>query len=134
RKSVISHVASILPADRKLLVGIGAPSMRHVLDIGRTAIEAGSRAMLLPMPMFFRYAQEDLRAYCAHVSRTLAAPCLLYDLPDFTNALSPETALALLGTEEFIVGIKDSSGRTERLAIFAGGPRHDEWTLLVGDD
>src|SRR5438874_4801097 len=106
RKSVISHVASILPADRTLLVGIGAPSMRHVLDIGRTAIEAGSRAMLLPMPMFFRYAQEDLRAYCAHVSRTLAAPCLLYDLPDFTNALSPETALALLGTEEFIVGIK----------------------------
>src|SRR3954469_1155715 len=134
RKTLIRHAASILPRDRTLLVGIGGPSTRHVLDAGRAALEAGSRALLLPMPMFFRYEQQALRAYCEHVSRALAAPCLLYDLPDFTNGLSPETALALLNGEEFIVGIKDSSGRAERLATFAGAPGREDWTLLVGDD
>lgn len=134
RKAILRHVVSILPSDRALLVGIGGPSIRHVLDIGRAGMEAGCRALLLPMPMFFRYAQEDLRAYCAHASRALAAPCLLYDLPDFTNGLSPETTLALLNGEEFIVGIKDSSGRAERLAIFAAAPRRHERTLVVGDD
>jgi 4-hydroxy-tetrahydrodipicolinate synthase len=134
RKTIVRHVASILPGDRALLVGIGGPSMRHVLDLGRAGLEAGSRALLLPMPMFFRYQQQDLQAYCASVSRALAAPCLLYDLPDFTNALSPETALALLNDEEFVVGIKDSSGRAERLSTFAAPPRRAEWTLLVGDD
>jgi dihydrodipicolinate synthase/N-acetylneuraminate lyase len=134
RKAVIRQVAAIVPRDRALLVGIGGPSARHVVDVGRAAMEAGSRALLLPMPMFFRYGQDDLRVYCEHVSRTLAAPCLLYDLPDFTNGLSPKTVLTLLNQEEFVVGIKDSSGRVERLAAFAAPPGRHEWTLLVGDD
>src|SRR3982751_6001137 len=65
RQAVIQHVGRILPNDRTLLVGIGGPSIRHVLGLGRAAINARSRALLLPMPMFFRYEQEDLRAYCA---------------------------------------------------------------------
>ena len=89
------------------------------IALGEAAVAAGSRALLLPMPMFFRYQQEDLQAFAAHVSRTLRAPCLLYDLPDFTNGLAPATVLALLRDEEFIVGIKDSSGREENLATFA---------------
>jgi 4-hydroxy-tetrahydrodipicolinate synthase len=134
RKAIVRRVASILPDDRVLLVGIGGPSVRHVVELGRTAMECGSRALLLPMPMFFRYPQEDLRAYCEQVSRTLAAPCLLYDLPDFTNGLSPTTVLALLNGEQFIVGVKDSSGRAERLATFASPAGRNQWTLLVGDD
>jgi dihydrodipicolinate synthase/N-acetylneuraminate lyase len=134
RKAIVRHVASIVPDDRALLVGIGGPSIHQVVELGRTAMESGSRALLLPMPMFFRYAQEDLRAYCEQVSRTLAAPCLLYDLPDFTNGLSPKTVLGLLSGEKFVVGIKDSSGRAERLAAFASPAGRNQWTLLVGDD
>ena len=95
---------------------------------------AGSRALLLSMPMFFRYQQEDLQAFAAHVSRALEAPCLLYDLPDFTNGLSPSTVLALMRDEEFIVGIKDSSGRQENLPTFAAARAEGARTLLVGDD
>jgi 4-hydroxy-tetrahydrodipicolinate synthase len=131
---VINQVAARLPAGRALLVGIGAPSMQRVIDLGRAAIDAGSSALLLPMPMFFRYEQHDLYAFCSSVSCTLEAPCLLYDLPDFTNGLLPATALALLCEGEFIVGIKDSSGREERLAEFAGARGDRGWTMFVGDD
>lgn len=134
RKAIIRRAADRLPRDRALLVGVGAPSMRHVIELGETALEAGSRALLLPMPMFFRYEQEDLEAFCAHVSRTLRAPCLLYNLPDFTNGLAPATVLDLLRREEFIVGIKDSSGAVENLAAFARARSGQPWTLLVGDD
>jgi 4-hydroxy-tetrahydrodipicolinate synthase len=134
RKAIIRRAADRLPRDRALLIGIGAPSMRHVIELGETALEAGSRALLLPMPMFFRYEQEDLEAYCAHVSHTLRAPCLLYNLPDFTNGLAPDTVLNLLRGEEFIVGIKDSSGSVENLAAFAQARNGNPWTLLVGDD
>jgi dihydrodipicolinate synthase/N-acetylneuraminate lyase len=109
--------------------------MRHVVELGRTAMDAGSRALLLPMPMFFRYEQQDLEAYAALVSGTLRAPCLLYNLPGFTNGLAPETVLRLLRSEEFIVGIKDSSGEAAHLAAFARARADaDPWTLLVGDD
>ena len=134
RLAVIKRAAERLPRDRVLLVGIGSSSMRRTLALGEAAVAAGSRALLLPMPMFFRYQQEDLQAFAAHVSRALRAPCLLYDLPDFTNGLAPETALALLRDEEFIVGIKDSSGREENVTTFAQARQDRDWTLLVGDD
>ncbi len=134
RKTLIRRAAARLPPACALLVAIGAPSMRHVIDLGETALEAGSRALLLPMPMFFRYQQGDLEAYCAYVSGALRAPCLLYNLPDFTNGLAPETVVTLLRDQEFIVGIKDSSGQAEHLTTFANARHGDPWTLLVGDD
>jgi 4-hydroxy-tetrahydrodipicolinate synthase len=135
RKAVIRRAAERLPDGCALLVGIGAPSIRLAVELGETALAAGSRALLLPMPMFFRYEQEDLEAYSAHVSRTLRGPCLLYNLPDFTNGLAGDTVLSLLGSEEFIVGIKDSSGHVDNLDAFARARDDDRsWTLLVGDD
>ena len=134
RKAVIRRAAARLPADRALLVGIGAPSIRLVLELGDAAMAAGSRALLLPMPMFFRYEQQDLEAYSAHIAQALSAPCLLYNLPDFTNGLAAETVVRLIRNEEHIVGIKDSSGRTEHLGAFASARGAEPWTLLVGDD
>ncbi len=134
RATAIEAARHRLPEGRALLVGIGAPSIGQVLELGERAFSAGAAAVLLPMPMFFRYAQSDLRAYCVEVSRTLRKPCLLYDLPDFTNPLLPETSIALMRDEEFITGIKDSSGRAENLTGFAGARDDRDWTLLVGHD
>jgi 4-hydroxy-tetrahydrodipicolinate synthase len=134
RASVVRRAASRLGGARPLFVGIGASSTARTIELGRVAAAAGSSALLLPMPMFFRYDQEDLRAYCAHVSGIIRARCLLYDLPDFTNALAPQTAVALMRGEEFIAGIKDSGGRVENLAAFALERADSGWTLLVGDD
>ena len=134
RRRLITRAAERLPGSCSLLVGIGGPSMRHVVELGRAAVGAGSRALLLPMPMFFRYEQQDLEAFAARVSDTLRAPCLLYNLPGFTNGLAPETVLNLLRSAEFIVGIKDSSGQADNLSAFAAARRAQPWSLLVGDD
>jgi 4-hydroxy-tetrahydrodipicolinate synthase len=42
--------------------------------------------------------------------------------------------LSLLREEQFIVGIKDSSGRGENIDAFAAARQGHGWTLLVGDD
>ncbi len=134
RKALIRRAAARLPAGCELLVGIGAPSTRLAAELGRAAIDAGSRALLLPMPMFFRYEQGDLAAYAAAISSTLRAPCLLYNLPAFTNGLEADTIVGLLNDQEFLVGVKDSSGRMEHLAAFQAARGNRPWSLLVGDD
>ena len=134
RADLVRRAAERLPRNRRLVVGIGGPSMRRVIKLGRVAIEAGAESLLVPAPFFFRYEQEDLRAYFAHVSRELNAPCLLYDLPDFTNPILPPTVFSLLREEQHIVGIKDSSGRAENIETFADERGAESWTLLVGDD
>jgi 4-hydroxy-tetrahydrodipicolinate synthase len=134
RKLAIGAAARRLPLDRALLVAIGASSFRQVLELGESAREARSRALLLPMPMFFRYEQHDLEAFSIEVNRTLRTPLLLYDLPDFTNPLDPTTVVRLLENEELIVGIKDSSGIVGNLAYYAEARGGRRWTLLVGND
>ncbi len=134
RKRTIRQAAGRLPRERGLLVGIGAPSMGLSIELGEAAMAAGSRALLLPMPMFFRYEQQDLEAFCAHVSGTLRAPCLLYNLPGFTNGLDRETMIGLLRKEEFLVGVKDSSGEIANVAALSRARGDLPWSLLVGDD
>lgn len=134
RKAAIDVARAQLRHESVLLVGIGAPTTKQTIELGEHAFSAGAAAVLLPMPMFFRYDQTDLRAYCLDVSRALRQPCLLYDLPEFTNPLAPETSIALMRDEEFITGIKDSSGCIENLSAFAGARDDRDWTLLVGHE
>ena len=134
RLQLIRRTARRLPADRALLVAIGAPDLEQSFTLAACAFEHGSRAVLLPMPFFFRYQQHDLRAYAASIARRLAGPCLLYDLPDFTNALAPDTAIDLLTNEPAVVGIKDSSGKRAHLTCYTEMRGDADWALFVGDD
>ena len=134
RLKIIERAAARVPPGRGLLVGIGAPTMGRSIELGEAAIAAGARALLVPMPMFFRYEQSDLAAFAAQVSRGLRAPCLLYNLPPFTNGLTSSTILALLRDEEFIVGLKDSSGDLAHLRLLMQARGSEPWSFFVGDD
>jgi 4-hydroxy-tetrahydrodipicolinate synthase len=134
RLEILRRVARRVPRGTVLLAAIGASSLERTLELGRAAFDAGCRAVLVPMPWFFPYQQADLAAYVSHIAETLDGPCLLYDLPDFTSALDPETAIALLQSEPHVVGIKDSSGRVENVLRFVEARGNRDWTLLMGDD
>jgi len=115
--------------NQELLCGIGAPSLAGCIELGRAAILGGADALLLPMPHFFPYSQDDLRAFCTAVARELDAPVLLYNLPRFTTPLEMETVRELIATVPNIIGIKDSSGSLEILRSLPA-----EACRLVGDD
>jgi hypothetical protein len=55
--------------------------MHQVVELGEAAMAAGSQALLLPMPMFFRYEQQDLEAFCARVTGSLRAADLMSGPP-----------------------------------------------------
>ena len=117
-----------------LLVGIGAASPADVVPLGRAALDAGARAVLLSMPVFFRYQQEDLEAFSVEVAAEVGGPVLLYDLPSFTTPLATSTVIRLLEQAPHIVGIKDSSGQPDRLPDLLAARGERPWRLLVGDD
>jgi 4-hydroxy-tetrahydrodipicolinate synthase len=113
----------------EVLCSIGAAGLAGCLELGRVAIDHGARALLLPMPHFFPYAQDDLHAFSAGVAARLEAPILLYNLPRFTTPLELETVRGLIDSAPNIIGIKDSSGS---LAILAG--LSSAACRIVGDD
>lgn len=134
RVALIRQAARLLRRDAVLVVGIGAASPRDVVPLGRAALDEGARAVLLSMPLFFPYAQDDLDAFSREVAAQLQGPVLLYDLPSFTTPLETDTVLTLLEQVPNIVGIKDSSGARERLPLLVEARGDRPWRLIVGDD
>jgi 4-hydroxy-tetrahydrodipicolinate synthase len=108
--------------------------LRDVVELGKHAFSRGSIALLLPMPFFFRYAQVDLAAYIRETVHTLEAPCLLYNLPSFTNPLEPETSISLLQSLQNLVGLKDSSGNRNALSMLEKARDDSPFTLMCGSD
>ncbi|WP_260703701.1 dihydrodipicolinate synthase family protein [Edaphobacter flagellatus] len=106
---MVSTARSAAPS-KQLIVGIGASNVRGAVLRGKIAKDNGADTLLLPMPSFFPYRQDDLRAFVLAVADAVSLPILLYNLPQFTTRLDVDTAIALLKAHENIVGIKDSSG------------------------
>lgn len=118
--------------EAEILCGIGAGDRRLTVRRARVAQLAGARAVLLPMPNFFPYREDDLAAYVSAVASSVELPILLYNLPQFTSGLHIDTVLSLFAKHPNIVGIKDSSGSLDIVrAITAAGLKH---TRLIGND
>jgi 4-hydroxy-tetrahydrodipicolinate synthase len=97
-------------SDKQILVGIGAGDVDGAILRGKIAADHGASAVLLPMPGFFPYRQDDLKSFVLNVSHSVPLPVILYNLPQFTTGLEPQTVLDLLQSDANIIGIKDSSG------------------------
>ena len=114
---ILANVSAITAFDGQFVVGVGAAGYTTTIELGRMAADAGAKAVLLPMPYFFPYEQTDLRIFVTRVADALPIPVLLYNLPQFTSGLAPETSLALIREHGNVAGIKDSSGSLDTLRL-----------------
>jgi 4-hydroxy-tetrahydrodipicolinate synthase len=99
----------------EILCGVGAPGIAGVKALIRVAQAVGVKALLLPMPCFFPYQQQDLEQFCRESAASTPLPVLLYNLPQFTSGLERETVRRLIVEVPNIIGIKDSSGSLDIL-------------------
>jgi 4-hydroxy-tetrahydrodipicolinate synthase len=115
-KAILGVTRKVVP-HAKVLCGIGAAGTTKTLELARIAEGEGARALLLPMPYFFPYEQDDLAGFVEETANAASLPLLLYNLPDFTTALDPETSIRLIRTIPSVIGIKDSSGSLATLRL-----------------
>ena len=116
-RSLMRSTRRVVGASARLVAGVGAPSAAKARGLADIAQQEAVDGILLPMPYFFPYGQDDLSQYVHAVADGLALPIYLYNLPLFTSALVPSTSLQLIVRTPNIVGIKDSSGSLETLSL-----------------
>ena len=114
---VLRAVRETLGAQVTLLAGIGGASDLQSLRLLAVAEREHANGVLLPMPYYFPYAQQDLLAFVGGVASRASIPVLLYNLPSFTSPLEPATSVALIQVITQVVGIKDSSGRLDTVRL-----------------
>ena len=131
-KRILAVANQVFNGSAEFVVGIGSAGIQGCLDNGKLAIDSGATGVLLPMPHFFPYAQDDLTAFCEEVDKQLPIPILLYNLPQFTSGLDSTTVQELITNCPNIVGIKDSSGSLETLRDLT--TNRIEACRIVGND
>jgi len=114
-RTVLVTVQEASGGTAEILCGVGAAGSAGAKVLAAVAQEAGVKGLLLPMPYFFPYQQEDLELFCREIAANTSLPILLYNLPQFTSGLEKETVRRLIVEVPNIIGIKDSSGSLEIL-------------------
>jgi len=134
RKELLRQSIRLVANRVKVLPAVGMPSFDRVLDLAGTATDEGAELLLLPPPHFFLYSQDDLYHFYREISRSLPVPCVLYNLPIFTNPIDPGTTVKLLRGEPRIVGIKDSGGDRKVLSLLKPLKKERPISLMMGND
>jgi 4-hydroxy-tetrahydrodipicolinate synthase len=114
-KTLLTTAQEASDGKAEILCGVGSPGIAGAIELVAVAQAAGVKGLLLPPPSFFPYQQEDIDFFCRTVANATDLPILLYNLPQFTSALTKETVRSLITGVPNIIGIKDSSGSIDIL-------------------
>lgn len=126
--------ARLVAGDELLVVGaIGAADWRECLHNAEDAAAEGADVLLVPVPHFFPYLQEDVAEFYRQLSAAVRLPALIYNLPQFAGGVDTNVALDLICEQRVVAGIKDSSGSLEILTALTARPDVAAIRLLGND-
>lgn len=118
-----------------LLAGVTHSTFAGSIDLASEATSGGADALLVMMPHFYRYGQDEIatffREFAKEVGNTL--PILINNEPAFTSPIDMETIVRLLDTGLF-AGVVDASGDWSVFAKLVEAKRSRPFALLCGDN
>lgn len=114
---VLRTAAGVAADDKVLIAGIGRESAAATLALAEAAANARYDAVLVRNPCYYRPQLTDaaLLHYFRSVADRSPLPVILYSIPKFTNFEIPSAVVAELAGHPNIIGIKESSGKIDRV-------------------
>ena len=116
-----------------VIAGTGANSTSEAIALTRCAQQAGADACLLVTPYYNKPTQQGLYLHHKAVAEAVDIPQILYNVPGRTAVdMLPET-VARLAEVDNIVGIKEATGKLERIPLLRRSTSED-FAIYSGDD
>ncbi|MGH8398179.1 MAG: 4-hydroxy-tetrahydrodipicolinate synthase [Gammaproteobacteria bacterium] len=116
-----------------VIAGTGSNSTTHAVALTRLAQVRGAAAALVVAPYYNKPTQEGLYRHFRAIAEAVSLPVILYNVPSRTvTDLLPETIERLAAIPN-IIGIKEATGKLERLDDIRRRCGMD-FVLLSGDD
>lgn len=116
-RDVLRTVSEAAAPDKVLIAGVGRESVKATVEMAEAAAELNFDAVLVRTPTY--YAPQMTTAAVLHHFRSVAdrspLPVLLYHIPKFVPYDFPVEVVAELAQHPNIIGIKDSSGKVDRV-------------------
>lgn len=116
-RDVLRVAAHAAAPEKVLIAGIGRESVKGTVELADSAAKFGYDAVLVRTPTYF--ASQMSRAAVLHYFRSVAdrspLPVILYNIPRCVPYDIPIDLIAALAQHTNIIGIKDSSGKLQRI-------------------
>lgn len=132
-RQVVEDVVAAAAGRIPVIAGAGSNSTREAIGLVRHAAETGADAALVVTPYYNKPTQEGLIAHFTAVAEAVDLPIIIYNIPGRSVVdMLPET-MGRLARLKNIIGVKDATGRLERVScqrISCG----TEFLQLSGED
>ncbi|WP_367154338.1 4-hydroxy-tetrahydrodipicolinate synthase [Methylomonas sp. HYX-M1] len=116
-----------------VIAGTGANCTREAIALTRKAQQLGADACLLVTPYYNKPTQQGLYLHYKAIAEAVNIPQILYNVPGRTGCdLLPET-VGRLAAVDHIVGVKEATGKLERLTQIRA-LTGDDFAIYSGDD
>ena len=116
-RQVVKACVAVAKGRVPVVAGAGSNNTEEAVGLVRFAGEVGADAVLVVTPYYNKPTQRGLYAHFAAVARATSLPVIIYNIPPRSIIdMSPETMGRLAHDFANIVGVKDATGKVERVS------------------
>lgn len=133
RVELVRFVREYADPGLPVIAGSGMPSTRATMELGLQMADAGAAALLVITPSYFKskMTHPALVGYYNAVAESSPLPVVLYNMPANTGIDMSSQTILECAAHPRIVGLKDSSGRVDKLGAVANKAPED-FAVLAG--
>ncbi|PYE35932.1 4-hydroxy-tetrahydrodipicolinate synthase [Rhizobium sp. PP-F2F-G38] len=100
-----------------VIAGAGSNNTREAIELAQHAEKAGADGILVVTPYYNKPTQKGLYAHFSAIAEAVKLPIVIYNIPGRSVIdMSPETMGALCKAYPSILGVKDATGKIERVS------------------
>ncbi|OCO98200.1 MULTISPECIES: 4-hydroxy-tetrahydrodipicolinate synthase [unclassified Ensifer] len=100
-----------------VIAGAGSNNTTEAIELAQHAEKAGADAILVVTPYYNKPTQKGLFAHYAAIAESVRVPIVIYNIPGRSVVdMSVETMAALSKAHANIIGVKDATGKIERVS------------------
>ena len=100
-----------------VMAGAGSNNTREAIELAQHAEKAGASAVLVVTPYYNKPTQKGLVAHFSAIAEAVKLQIYIYNIPGRSVIdMTPETMGALAKAHKNIVGVKDATGKIERVS------------------
>jgi 4-hydroxy-tetrahydrodipicolinate synthase len=100
-----------------VIAGAGSNNTREAIELAQHAEMVGADALLVVTPYYNKPTQKGLYAHYSAIAEAVKLPIIIYNIPGRSVVdMTPETMGALSKAHKNIAGVKDATGKLERVS------------------
>ena len=116
-KRVVELCIEVAAKRVPVIAGAGSNNTTEAIELAQHAEKAGADALLVVTPYYNKPTQKGLFAHFSAVAQNTGLPIIIYNIPGRSVIdMMPETMGALAREHKNIVGVKDATGKIERVS------------------